>query len=137
MPRNTKSIGIRLDPVFKGVLGALEPEFKLRFGRLTRAIFYTAVMAEFLQDAPERFYHHGNASLLHVVEIDRILAERIAADTDVPFATFGFNAFETFTRSRLMRESVYNRVKHGNPKASRFGLWFEAGCAAHGYSMAV
>lgn len=135
MPRNTKSIGIRLDPAFKDVIEALEPEFRSRFGHTTRPLFFTAVMAEYLQDAPERFYHHGNGAKLHVVEIDRGLAERIASDTDVPFATFGFNAFEAFVQSQLMRESVYNRIKHANPQASRFGLWFEASCAAHGYSL--
>jgi|TARA_R110002049_G_scaffold259498_1_gene435361 hypothetical protein len=125
-----------LDPAFKGVLETLEPEFRTHFGHLTRAKFYTAVMAEFFQDAPENFYHHRNSSLLHLVEIDRALAERITERVDVPFGTFGFNAFRSFVGSPLMRESVYNRVKSGNPKASRFGLWFEGECAALGYPLA-
>tara|TARA_R110002072_G_scaffold247355_2_gene406524 strand:+ start:6571 stop:6984 length:414 start_codon:yes stop_codon:yes gene_type:complete len=137
LPKHLKTIAIRMEPAFQAVLIALEPQFRSRYGPTTRYVFYSAVLTEYLQDAPRRFIHHGNSSARHYFDIDRSLAERIAATVDVPIAAFGFNAFEKFASSLLMRESVYNRVKHAVPDASTFGLWFESRCAALGYDLSL
>ena len=111
VPRSGNTTRIRAPKGLGPVFQALEVSLADAFGRVAKRRFYTALLAEYLQDPPARYWHHGNSSDVIFVEIDRVVANEIRENADVPLACFGFNAIDSFISDPLIRDAVYVRLR--------------------------
>ena len=138
MPRAHNTTRIRVPTGVGAVLDALDSAMHKRFGRTCKRQFYTALLAEFLQDAPARYWHHGNSSDVHIIEIDRTIAEEIKAVVDVPLACFGFNAVEAFLAQPLLRYAVYARLGRAMREPPKnFGAFVKSHFRKHGFDLSA
>lgn len=136
MPRAHNTTRIRVPHGVGAVLDALDTAMHKRFGRTCKRQFYTALLAEFLQDAPPRYWHHGNSSDVHIIEIDRVIANEIKASVDVPLACFGFNAVEAFMAQPLLRHAVYARIGRAMREPPKnFGTFVKSLFRKHGLDL--